>query len=150
MYHVTFWYKSDERSLRIALFFASATLAGAFGGAIAYAVGHMDQVNNLPGWRWLFILEGIPSVVAAFLVYFLMPDYPETAKWLSPDERALAEERLRHDGSHASSEGITWHTTKETLSQVNLWLHFIVSFTAPCSIVPAAYHTLSLCSKHSD
>ncbi len=44
--------------MRVAFILASATLAGAFGGAIAYGVGHMNNVNGLSGWRWLFILEG--------------------------------------------------------------------------------------------
>lgn len=45
--------------MRVAFILASATLAGAFGGAIAYGVGHMNQVHGMSGWRWLFILEGI-------------------------------------------------------------------------------------------
>ena len=52
-------YKTEERSVRVAFILASATLAGAFGGAIAYGVGHMNQVHGMSGWRWLFILEGM-------------------------------------------------------------------------------------------
>src|SRR4051812_15687188 len=77
VYYLTFWYRSDERSVRVALILASATLAGAFGGAIAYSVGQgMNGVRGLSAWRWLFILEGIPSCVSAALVWFLLPDYP--------------------------------------------------------------------------
>ncbi|KLU81121.1 hypothetical protein MAPG_00216 [Magnaporthiopsis poae ATCC 64411] len=77
VYYLTFWYKSDERSLRVALILASATLAGAFGGAIAYGIGHMNGVQGMSAWRWLFVLEGIPSCLSAVLVWFLLPDYPE-------------------------------------------------------------------------
>ncbi|KAF2188159.1 MFS transporter [Zopfia rhizophila CBS 207.26] len=128
IYYLTFWYKTSERGTRIAFFFASATLAGAFGGALAYAIGHMDTVGGHPAWRWLFILEGIPSVVAAFFVYFLMPDYPETAKWLSAEEKALAQERLRLEGSHSSSAGITWESAKETLTEWRLYAHYLMFF----------------------
>ncbi|OAT11760.1 MFS transporter [Blastomyces gilchristii SLH14081] len=58
---------------------AFATLVGAFGSAIAFAVGHMNGTRGLSGWRWLFILEGIPSCASAILVYFFLPDYPETS-----------------------------------------------------------------------
>ncbi len=51
VYYLTFWYKFDERSGRCAFVLASATLAGAFGGAIAYGVGHMNGINGLSGWR---------------------------------------------------------------------------------------------------
>jgi MFS family permease len=127
VYYITFWYRGNERSFRVAIFFASATLAGAFGGALAFAIGHMDQVNSLAGWRWLFILEGIPSVLCAIVVYFCMPDYPETARWLTVDEKALAAERLKLDGSQSSSEGITWRNAKVTLTQWRLYIHCLVS-----------------------
>ena len=94
MYYLTFWYKPEERSLRVALILASATLAGAFGGAIAYGVGHMNEVQGLSAWRWLFILEGIPSCASAILIYFFFPDYPSTARWLTQDEKDYAEQRL--------------------------------------------------------
>ncbi|MCV5132937.1 hypothetical protein OFL98_30050, partial [Escherichia coli] len=61
VYYLTFWYKSDERSVRVASILASATLAGAFGGAIAYGIGHMNGASGLSAWRWLFIIEGAPS-----------------------------------------------------------------------------------------
>ena len=76
--------------MRVAFILASATLAGAFGGAIAYGVGHINGVRGLSGWRWLFILEGIPSVLSSLFVWFLLPDYPETATWLSESEKELA------------------------------------------------------------
>ena len=47
VYYLTFWYRNSERSMRVALILASATLAGAFGGAIAYGVGHMNQAHGL-------------------------------------------------------------------------------------------------------
>jgi MFS family permease len=48
--------RTEERSVRVAFILASATLAGAFGGAIAYGVGHMNRDEGLSAWRWLFIL----------------------------------------------------------------------------------------------
>lgn len=61
IYYFSFWYRSEERAARIAAFMCSATLSGAFGGCIAYGVGHMNGVGGLEAWRWLFILEGLPS-----------------------------------------------------------------------------------------
>ncbi|KFH42066.1 putative transporter-like protein [Hapsidospora chrysogenum ATCC 11550] len=104
---------------------ASATLAGAFGGAIAYGVGHMNQVRGLSGWRWLFILEGMPSVVSALFVWFLLPDYPETARWLSAEEKFLAAHRLAQQGSKGSSASMTWEDAKSTLLEWRLWCHYI-------------------------
>ncbi|KAI1124696.1 MFS general substrate transporter [Nemania abortiva] len=128
VYYLTFWYKTDERSVRVAFILASATLAGAFGGAIAYGVGHINQVRGLSGWRWLFILEGIPSVLSSLFVFFILPDYPETAKWLSEDEKELATQRLAVDGSKGSARGLNWGDVKETLMDWRLYGHYAIYF----------------------
>ncbi|RDA86852.1 hypothetical protein CP532_1413 [Ophiocordyceps camponoti-leonardi (nom. inval.)] len=146
VYHLTFWYRHDERSLScrltgsdgervtasVAFVLASATLAGAFGGAIAYAIGHMDGVRGLEGWRWLFIIEGIPSCISAFFVFFLLPDFPDSVSWLSKSEKDLAATRLLHEGSNRSQKSMTWADAKETLTDWRLYAHYIIYF-AICS-----------------
>lgn len=57
VYLTTIWYRHDERAVRIALVIAFCNLAGAFGGAIAYGVGHINGYAGLEGFRWLFIIE---------------------------------------------------------------------------------------------
>lgn len=126
VYYLTFWYRTEERSIRVAFILASATLAGAFGGALAYGIGHMDQAGGLSAWRWLFIIEGIPSILSSVAVFFFLPDYPETVKWLSVEERALAVERLRVEGSHGHSQSLTWAQAKETLTDWRLYAHYMV------------------------
>ncbi|KIY65803.1 permease of the major facilitator superfamily [Cylindrobasidium torrendii FP15055 ss-10] len=129
VYYLTFWYTKDERSIRVALILASATLAGAFGGAIAYGISHMEGTAGLSAWRWLFILEGIPSITLAFPIWFLLPDYPETASWLNDEEKTLAAVRLRvGGGSKGGSQGLTWAAAKETLLDGRLWLHYLIYF----------------------
>ncbi|KKK15221.1 putative MFS transporter [Aspergillus ochraceoroseus] len=139
VYLLTFWYRASERSLRVALILASATLAGAFGGAIAYAVGHMDQVQGLSAWRWLFIIEGAPSCASAVLVWFILPDYPETASWLSPQEKELAAQRLEREGSKGSETAMTWEDAKEVLLDWRLYVHYMVYFG-----ISAPFGSLSL------
>ncbi|KIY43602.1 MFS transporter [Fistulina hepatica ATCC 64428] len=141
VYYVTFWYRQDERSLRVALILASATLAGAFGGAIAYGVAHMEGKTSLSAWRWLFILEGIPSAALSLPILLFLPDYPEAASWLSAEERALSALRLKHGASKASSEGLSWSAVRETLLDWRLYVHFVVYFG-----ISAPFSSLSLFS----
>ena len=126
VFYLTFWYRPEERSLRIAIFLACASLAGAFGGSIAYGVGNMNGTAGLVGWRWLFILEGIPSCLFAFVILFLLPDYPESAKWLSAEEKALAVERMRSVGSKGKDKAMTWVEAKSTLTDWRLYVHYSV------------------------
>ncbi|KAI0525398.1 putative MFS transporter [Xylaria bambusicola] len=128
VYYLTFWYKTNERSIRVAFILASATLAGAFGGAIAFGIGHINKAGGLSAWRWLFIIEGIPSVLSAFLVFFFLPDFPEDAKWLSIQERDLAVHRLRLEGSKGTHKAMTWTDAKQTLTDWRLWGHYVIYF----------------------
>jgi len=58
-YYLTNWYKREEIQLRQALFFSAASIAGAFSGLLAFAIGKMDGVGGKNGWAWIFILEGM-------------------------------------------------------------------------------------------
>src|SRR5690242_4893711 len=93
LYHYAFWYKPSEMPQRIAIFYSVGQLSGALSGLLAYAISFMDQLGGLSGWRWLFLLEGLPAIILAF-VAFKIPDYPETAKFLTEEERDFLERRL--------------------------------------------------------
>ncbi|KAI2770155.1 hypothetical protein CBS147339_7494 [Penicillium roqueforti] len=129
VFYLTFWYKVSERSLRVAFILASATLAGAFGGAIAYGVGHMNGVRGLSAWRWLFIIEGAPSCASAILVWFFLPDYPETCGFLTAEDKALAKQRLAVEGGQGAAKAMTWSEAKAVLTEWRLYAHYLVYFS---------------------
>jgi sugar phosphate permease len=124
VYYLTFWYRSDERSVRVAFILSTASLAGAFGGAIAYGIGHMNMARGLEAWRWLFIIEGAPSCVSAALVWWLLPDYPE--EFLKGRQREVAVERLRVEGSKRDHRSMTWHDAQNTLVDWRLYGHYLI------------------------
>ncbi|KAJ3552607.1 hypothetical protein NM688_g4063 [Phlebia brevispora] len=83
------WYKRSESQKRYSFFFSSTTLAGAFGGLLASAIGKMDGMRGYHGWRWVFILEGLFTAILGIIFFFLISDFPEEVKWLTPDERKI-------------------------------------------------------------
>lgn len=95
MYYFTLWYRIEEYTIRNAFVLDSGALAGAFGGLIAYGISYMNGVSGMSGWEWLFILEGSVSVLAAVLLFFLLPNRPAEAKFLSESERAVAVQRIK-------------------------------------------------------
>jgi MFS family permease len=99
----------------------------------------MNQVGGLSGWRWLFILEGIPSCLSAFVVLFFLPDYPERVSWLSEAEKDLAVQRMYHEGSKADQPSMTWADAKETLTDWRLYAHYAIYFA-----MSPAFASLSL------
>src|SRR5690554_322531 len=73
IFYLSMCYKRKEQHYRVALFFSAAALAGAFGGVLAWGIAHMRGTAGLNGWAWIFILEGILTVVIAVCCYGLIP-----------------------------------------------------------------------------
>ena len=97
------WYKREEAQRRFTFFFSSVTLAGAFGSLLASGIENLNGHGGLHGWRWIFILEGLLTMVLAFASYFLILDLPKDAKWLSEDEKAFMQERLLSEQEETTS-----------------------------------------------
>ncbi|TGJ71576.1 hypothetical protein EYR41_003535 [Orbilia oligospora] len=93
--YLTFWYTRKEIALRIGYLFVSAAIAGACGGLLAYAIGFLDGTSGMRGWRWIMILEGIPTVLLGFATPFILSDEPSTARFLTPEERAFMAKRMQ-------------------------------------------------------
>ncbi|HEX6668549.1 MAG TPA: MFS transporter [Gemmatimonadales bacterium] len=94
IYYLTWWYPARERARAYAWFLAAIPVSGVIGGPLSGALLGLDGWLGLRGWQWLFLLEGIPSVLVGFAVLWLLPDRPRDARWLPPAERAWLEETL--------------------------------------------------------
>jgi hypothetical protein len=94
----------------------------------------------------VFIIEGLPSVVCAFIVLFLLPDYPEKSRFLNDDERQLALARMEFNGSKGSAGNMTWAQAKETLLDLRLYAHYIVYFSKSCPFSSLSLFTPSIVS----
>ncbi|WFD29476.1 hypothetical protein MSPP1_000485 [Malassezia sp. CBS 17886] len=97
--YLTFFYKPRELQLRQAVFFTGASLSGAFSGLLAAAISKMDGMRGLAGWSWIFILEGVFTIVVGLVCLVLLPNNIEKCWWLSPLERRIATERLHADSN---------------------------------------------------
>ncbi|KPI45795.1 putative transporter [Cyphellophora attinorum] len=96
-YFLSCWYKRSEFGIRAAIFFSAAALAGSFGGLLAAAIANMDGVGGKPGWAWIFILEGLATIVIAFLSFWMVHDFPDEATFLTEDDRRRVIRRLKLD-----------------------------------------------------
>ncbi|TFY63769.1 hypothetical protein EVJ58_g3075 [Rhodofomes roseus] len=82
-YYLSCWYRRSEFGLRSAIFFSAATVSGAFGGLLAAAIANMDGVGGKPAWAWIFIIEGLVTVVAGAVSYWIIQDFPDNARFLT-------------------------------------------------------------------
>ncbi|KLT46581.1 high-affinity nicotinic acid transporter [Cutaneotrichosporon oleaginosum] len=97
LYHLSFWYSPDKMPVRIAFFYACGMFSGTISGLLAYAISFMNGVSGLAGWRWMFILEGIPAILCAVVTFFWLPNYPETATFLDEEEKNAIVSHLSDD-----------------------------------------------------
>ncbi|KAI3337566.1 MFS general substrate transporter [Xylariaceae sp. AK1471] len=144
-YYLTMWYCRREIQLRQAMFFSAASIAGAFSGLLAYAIAKLDGLGGYEGWRWIFILEGLVTVVVALASFFLLHDFPETAKFLTEEERAFVIFRLKYQGHledakegeqiHvAQAEEFEWKYVRDAFTDWQIWVNIFVYWGIVCPL----------------
>ncbi|KAF2262120.1 MFS general substrate transporter [Lojkania enalia] len=101
-YYLSCWYKRSELGFRAALFFSAAALAGSFGGLLAAALAKMDGIGGYEGWRWIFIIEGLLTVFVGIFCWWMVNDFPDTARFLTPEEKLRTLRRLRADNQSST------------------------------------------------
>lgn len=139
------WYCRHEIQFRQALFFSSASIAGAFSGLLAFAIAKMDGTAGLEGWRWIFILEGIATVVAAVLAFFILQDFPETATFLTEEEKAFVVFRLKYQAQAgnidtdqvqvAQAEEFKWKYVWSAFKDWQIWVSIIMYWGVSSQVV---------------
>jgi len=91
------FYKRHELNQRLAILFSAISLAGAFSGLLAFTILHLDGKGGKPGWSWIFILEGIATIIIGTATFFWLPKDISSAKFLTEDEKAAALAVLHED-----------------------------------------------------
>lgn len=93
-YYLSRWYRRAELGFRLSLYVATAPMAGAFGGLLASAILRLPGFGGMHGWRLIFAIEGLISLGLGVVGFLFLTDRPETARWLTPEERRMAADRI--------------------------------------------------------
>ncbi|KAI1764258.1 putative pantothenate transporter [Hypoxylon sp. FL1150] len=126
---MTYWYRPDEMSLRLLYFYICGNLSGIFGGILAFAFDNASGAGGLSGWQWLFLVEAIATILTGVAVWFLLPDFPQTASWLTDKEKAFIEARLPANAPRAAEQDFNFSEIIASLKDKRLWLFtFIWAF----------------------
>src|SRR3979409_391730 len=94
IFYLTLWFPAEYRARVVGYFMAAIPLSTVIGAPLSGALLYMHGGLGLAGWQWLFIVEAVPAVILACVVFFYLTDRPADAAWLAPDERAWLTERL--------------------------------------------------------
>lgn len=96
--YLTYWFPAQQRGRIVALFMTAIAMSGVIGGPLSgWIMTGMAGVNGWAGWQWLFLLEGMPSVILGVAVLFVLDDSIRGAKWLTTAEKDLLESRIAAD-----------------------------------------------------
>ncbi|WP_433260106.1 MFS transporter [Actinosynnema sp. CS-041913] len=106
LFYLSRWFPSARRTRMTAIFFIGVPVSGVIGSVVSGAIMHgLGGAAGLADWQWLFLVEGIPPLVLALLVFRLFVDEPEQARWLSPAEKAAVRADLDADQSRKQPGG---------------------------------------------
>jgi ACS family tartrate transporter-like MFS transporter len=92
--YLTFWLPPSVRSGVMAMFITANPLSNVIGAPLSAQILLLDHVAGLKGWQWLFVIEGAPAILLGALVYFLLPDSPDDAKWLTAEDKRMLQNDL--------------------------------------------------------
>jgi ACS family tartrate transporter-like MFS transporter len=118
--YLTYWFPAERRAKAMSSFFVATAIAGVIGGPISALCLKMGGRGGLAGWQWVFLLEGLPSILLGVAVLFILPDGPRQAPWLAPDERDWLLEHLRQE--QARLPGHARHDLAGAMRDSRLWL----------------------------
>ncbi|KAF2669522.1 MFS transporter [Microthyrium microscopicum] len=145
------WYTRKELALRTAILYAGSLLAGAFGGLVGASIEYFfNGFMGVESWRWLFMIEASCTILLAISAMFILPDYPHSTRFLTPDERAIAMRRVQdQSGVKDSTKGSLMTGLKMALTDYKVWLLSLIIITktsagAVTSFIPTLVGTFGL------
>ncbi|KAJ5548544.1 hypothetical protein N7513_005778 [Penicillium frequentans] len=116
---MTYWYRPDEMSLRLLYFYICGNVSGIFSGILAYAFDTVSGAGGLSGWQWLFLTEGIATVIFGVAIWFLLPDYCEV---VDRERKKFIQARLPSNSPRANEQNFNFREAIDSLKDIRLWL----------------------------
>ncbi|QPG73315.1 hypothetical protein FOA43_000625 [Brettanomyces nanus] len=129
------FYTTSESQRRFSVFFSCTCLAGGCAGAIAYRLQDLNGVHGLASWQWIYIVEGAITAGLAILLFFIVPDFPEEARFLKPHERVFLKSKLEVFAGESGFEiKQTWGDVARVMKEPFVYISALAYFSL---IVPA-------------
>jgi sugar phosphate permease len=118
------WYRSDEMGKPMMWFFGLQNCSGIVGSLLAYGISYMNGVGGLSAWRWVYLLEGIITILLAGVVWLVLPDYPQSprsASWLTADEQEFLAVRLTENAPKIGEPDLDWSQVVTSLKDPRVY-----------------------------
>ena len=127
--YLTFWFTDKYRAKMVALFMTGIPLSGVLTGPVSgWILSRMSGVGDLHAWQWLFLVEGIPSLLAGVLILVYLTDGPAKATWLNEREKRMVVDNLREEEERKKRSGPGHHTLGDAFRSVDVWILAFIYF----------------------
>jgi D-galactonate transporter len=127
--YLTYWYTQKHRARMMAIFMSAVPISTIIAGPISgWILARMSDVGYLSGWQWLFLVEGVPSVMAGILTLYFLTDLPSSARWLKEDEKRIVLQRLEEEEELKKKASRTKHRLMDAFRSVPVWLLSLAYF----------------------
>ena len=136
--YLTYWFPASRRANVIALFMTAVGVSSVIGAPLSGAILQFaDGLLSLRGWQWLFLLEGLPSVLTGIAFLIMLPDRPSHAKWLSPTEAAAVTADIqREDKSRTQA---TLVSAGHAFTSLRIWIFALSYMTGTIAIYAVSF-----------
>jgi MFS family permease len=118
--YLTYWFPSRERAQAVAKFMTATSVASMIGGFVAHSLMKLDGRVGLHGWQWLFLSEGIPTILMGFSVLSILRDHPDDAPWLTEREKRWLDEELARDREEGGAN--EQHHLRDAFKMPMVWV----------------------------
>ena len=135
LFFLTFWFPREYRTQIIARFMISLPVAAAIGGPVSSLILQaFDGLAGLSGWRWLFIVEGIPAIALGIVTYKRLLERPSQARWLTAEQRDWLQAKIDREQAEDLVDGNP-HSAAHVIKVLLDWRTLVVTFTGVCFVI---------------
>lgn len=138
--YLTYWYPSHRRGRVTGLFLFGMPITGVLASPLSGLImSGLEGVGGMHGWQWLFITQGLPSVLLGFLVFRMLPNKPAEARWLDERERALVQSVLEADHQVGASRQGGQGSLLAALADPKIYVLAFIYFCCACAVYTIAF-----------
>ena len=147
MLYLTYWFNREQRARATGYFLLGVCFANIIGGPVGAALMRMDGLLGWHGWQWMFLLEGLPAVAFAWVVWCKLPDRPSSATWLSAEEALGIEQRIARETEEGAGAG--GHSLKQCLNK-QILLAIFVYFCHQITVYTVIFFLPGIISRYGE
>ncbi|KAG5292581.1 MFS transporter [Histoplasma ohiense] len=142
--YLSSFYRRHELQMRVGLFFSAAALSGAFSGLLAAAIQNMEGLRGLRGWQWIFLLEGLFTVLFGIFSFLILPNDPSQVFLFSPEEVEQCTRRLAQDTNLPDNETVTLNRVLSAFKDPHILNLCAILFCSGINLYGLSYFTPSI------